>query len=241
MFASLWAWIQRSLVWAYVEESLRLSFYSMVLADGDLRADAARNRDRLVAAAREVFAEKGLGAPLEEIARRAEVGIATLYRRFPSRDDLIAASLEEKLADYLGAVDEALRAPDAWSGFSKYVERVCAMQVDDRGLRDVLTLTFPTAKRLERARSRSYHRFAELIRRAQAEGTLRADFVTQDLVLTLMANAGVVNATRKAAPEASRRFVGLMLQAFRADRARPLVKPPSPRRMQHAMRDISRR
>jgi AcrR family transcriptional regulator len=213
----------------------------MASSDGALRADAALNRDRLVAAAREVFAEEGLAAPLEEIARRAGVGIATLYRRFPSRDDLIAASFEDKLADYAAAIDEALSALDAWSAFSRYVERVCAMQAEDRGLRDVLTLTFPTAKRLERARSRSYRRFAELIRRAKAEGTLRKDFVSQDLVLTLMANAGVVNATRDAAPDAWKRFVGFMLEAFRADRARPLVKPPSPRQMQRAMRRVARR
>ena len=161
-------------------------------ARGLLRADAADNRRRLVDAARAVFAERGIDAPLDEIARRAGVGNATLYRRFPTRDALVAAAFEDRLAEYAGAAAEALRAPDPWAGFCGYVERVCAMQAADRGARDVLTMTFPTARGLEAQRARAYRDFAELVRRAQAEGQLRADFVAEDLVLLLMANAGVV-------------------------------------------------
>jgi AcrR family transcriptional regulator len=110
-----------------------------------MRADARRNHERLLEAARDVFVEQGPGASLEEIARRAEVGIATLYRRFPTRDVLIAASFAPLMAAYAEAVDEALQAPDAWTGFARFLERVCAMQAADRGVRDVLTLTFPMA------------------------------------------------------------------------------------------------
>ncbi len=100
-----------------------------------LRVDAARNRECLLEAARVVFAEDGLDAPLEEIAHRAGVGIATLYRRFPTREDLIAASFEHAMTAYANAVEEALQAENAWTGFRGYLERVCSMQAADRGLR----------------------------------------------------------------------------------------------------------
>ena len=109
-----------------------------------LRVDAERNRGRILDAAQAAFAERGLDVPLEDVAGRAGVGIATLYRRFPSRDDLIAACFERRLAEYASAAQEALEASDAWAGFCAYVERICAMQAADRGLKDVLTRTFPT-------------------------------------------------------------------------------------------------
>jgi AcrR family transcriptional regulator len=201
-----------------------------------LRTDAQRNRARIVEAAQTVFAERGLDVRLEDIARHAGVGIATLYRHFPTRDGLIAATFECKMADYAHAVEEALRAPDAWSGLCGYLERVCAMQAADKGLKDVLTMTFPVGAALERQRMKAYRDFAELVRLAQAEGRLRKDFVPEDLVLVLMANAGVLRGTGEAAPDAWKRFVALMIEAFRADRAKPLPSPPSARQMRRAMR-----
>src|SRR3954469_13117752 len=103
-----------------------------------LRADAERNRRRLVAAAREVFAEEGLSASTNEVARRAGVGVATLFRRFPTRDALVAAAFEEKMEAYGAAVRDALDDPDPWHGFCTYLETVCAMQARDRGFADVL-------------------------------------------------------------------------------------------------------
>ena len=200
-----------------------------------LRADAARNRQRLVEAARAVFSERGMDAPLDEIARRAGVGNATLYRRFPTRADLVAAVFEGKLAEYVQAIEEALIAPDAWLGFCGYLERVCAMQAADRGVKDVLTMTFPTARGLEEQRGRAYRGFVELIQRAKASGQLRDDFVPQDLDLLLMANAGLVQATRDDAPDTWRRLVALMIEAFRADRAHPLPPPPTALQMYRAM------
>jgi len=201
-----------------------------------LRADAARNRARIVAAAREVFAERGLDAPMEEVARRAGVGVATLYRRFPTRAALIAGAFEEKMTAYANAVEQALAEADPWHGFRGYVERVCAMQTDDRGFTNVLTLTFPSAKRFEAARARAYDGFVELIRRAKAAGKLRADFVPEDLVMLLMANAGVITATGDAAPQTSRRLVAYVIQAFAAPTAaEPLPDPPTPRQMYRAL------
>ena len=97
-----------------------------------LRADAARNRSAILAAARAVFAERGLEAPLEDIALRAGVGIATLYRRFPDREQLVAAALEEKVGQYAQAAAEALATDDPWAGFANYVERICEFQADDQ-------------------------------------------------------------------------------------------------------------
>jgi len=170
--------------------------------------------------------------------RRIVVGIATLYRRFPTREDLIPACFETRVAEYATAAEEALEAPDAWSGFCAYVERICAMQAADRGLKGVLTRTFPNAKTLERHRSRGYELSVQLIDRAKTEGSLRPDFAPEDLVLLLMANAGVVEAAGRDAPDAWRRFVGLMLEAFRADRAGPLPPAPSPHQMIRAMRRL---
>lgn len=200
-----------------------------------LRADATRNRGRIIEAARAVFAEQGLDASMNEVARRAGVGVATLFRRFPTRDDLITATFADKMAAYADAIDDALADPDPWHGFCAYVERVCGMQAADRGFTDVLTVTFPTAKGFEAVRDRAAAGFAELIGRAKAAGQLRQDFVHQDLVLVLMANAGVVAGTGTAAPEAWRRLVAYLLQAFAAEAAGPLPAPPTTPEMYRAL------
>jgi AcrR family transcriptional regulator len=209
-------------------------------SDRSLRADAKRNRQRIVEAARSVFAECGLDASFEAIAQRAGVGQATLYRRFPRREDLIVACFAPKLAEYAAAVEEALATPDAWTGFCAFVEHVCAMQAADQGVQDVLTTTFPTACAVEAQRAHAFQQLTELIQRAQAQGGLRADFVPEDVVLLLMANAGIVRAMRDAAPDAWRRFVGLMLDGLRADRAHPLPAPPTPAQTNRAMLRVSR-
>jgi hypothetical protein len=120
------------------------------------------------------------------------------------------------------------------------VERICGMQAADQGVQDVLTTTFPTDRAAETQRAHAFEQLTELIRRAQAQGMLRADFVPEDVVLLLMANAGVVRAMRDAAPDAWRRFVGLMLDALRADRAHPLPPPPTPAQTYRAMLRASR-
>ena len=205
-----------------------------------LRIDAERNRGRIVDAAQIAFAEHGLEVPLEDVADRAGVGIATLYRRFPTREALIGACFERRLAEYARAAEEALEDPDAWSGFCGYVERVCGMQAADRGLNDVLTRTFPDARDMEAHRTRGYELCERMIERAKEAGALRTDFVPEDLVLLLMANAGVVQGCGSAAPDAWRRTVALMLEAFRAHGASPLPPPPTPRQVIRAMRRLSR-
>jgi AcrR family transcriptional regulator len=195
-----------------------------------LRADAADNRRRILEAARAVFAERGIDAPLDEIARRAGVGNATLYRRFPTRDLLVAAVFEARVAEYAGAATEALGAPDPWSGFCEFAQRVFAMQAADRGLSDVLTMTARTTARLEELRQRAYTDFAELVRRAQATGKLRADFVPEDFILLVLANQGVLRGTGEVAPLAWQRFLALVLDGCRAGRAHALPAPPPAQR-----------
>ncbi|MGA2514522.1 MAG: TetR/AcrR family transcriptional regulator [Candidatus Limnocylindrales bacterium] len=207
---------------------------------GRLRVDAERNRSRIVEAAQADFAEQGLDVPLEVVAGHAGVGIATLYRRFPRREALIAACFERRLEEYARAAEEALEAPDGWSGFRAYTERICSMQAADRGFNDVLTRSFSNAGGLEAHRARGYEMSIRLIERAQAEGTLRSDFVPEDIVLLLMANAGVVGAAGRAAPDAWRRLVGLMLDGFRSEGATELPPPPSPRQMIAAMQRLAK-
>jgi AcrR family transcriptional regulator len=205
----------------------------------ELRADARRNRGRILHAAREAFGERGLDVPLEDIADRAGVGIATLYRRFPTREALIAATFEAKLAEFAEAAEQALDSPDAWAGFAGFVEWACATQAADRGVTDLLTLMLPNSKTAEELRARALRAFTGLVRRAQDQGALRGDFVPEDLALLMIANAGVVLATRDAAPHAWRRLVALMLESFRADHAGPLPAAPTPAQVERAMRYLS--
>jgi len=172
---------------------------------------------------------------MEEIARRAGVGVGTLYRRYPTRADLVAATFETKMTAYADAARQALADPDPWHGFRDFVEQICAMQAGDRGFTTVLTMTFPTAKRFEADRARAYADFIALVDRAKAAGKLRADFVTEDMPMFLMANAGVLAATADAAPEAWRRLVGYLLQACAVPAAQPLPDPPTARQIYRAM------
>jgi AcrR family transcriptional regulator len=200
-----------------------------------LRADAEQNRERIVEAARELFAERGIDVTREEIARRAGVGMATLKRRFPTRADLVAGAFEEKMWLFATGARKALEDPDPWHGFCRYVRSLCSMQTSDRGFSDVLTMTFPTAARFEMARQQAFEDFSELTRRAKDAGSLRRDFVPEDLVILLMASAGVVGATGNVAPRSAPRLIGYLLQAFAAPGGGTLPPPPSTRQMYKAV------
>ena len=200
-----------------------------------LRADATRNRVAILAAARQVFAEQGLRAPLEEIARRAGVGIATLYRRFPTRERLVAAALIEKLTQYERAASQALAEPDPWDGFAGLVRRICELQANDRGLSDLLSMTLPASEEVEQLRAEAHSHVAELVSRAKAAGRLRPDFAAEDLLLVLIANAAVAHVTGPEAPDAWRRFVALILDAFQYTGGASLPPAPSAGQMTQAM------
>ncbi|NUP82980.1 MAG: TetR/AcrR family transcriptional regulator [Nonomuraea sp.] len=207
-----------------------------------LRSDAERNRERILAAARRLYAGHGLGVSMACIARAAGVGKATLSRRFATREELINAVFADRMDAYAAAVAQALADPDPWHGFTGYVEAVCAMQAADRGFAEVLTMTFPASKALEERRAEAYNRFLELIARAKATGHLCEDFDDRDLPILLMANAGVIAATGDAAPETWRRLVGQMLRAYAAPGADlpPLEPPPAPTALYRAMVRLTR-
>src|SRR4051794_16398665 len=191
-----------------------------------LRADARRNRERIIEAAREVFAERGLDASLNEVARRADVGLTTLLRRFPERDQLVAATFGDRMSEYRAHAEQALQDPDPWHGFCDYVRHACAMQAGDRGFTDVLIQTFPAAREFEHDRAQAYQHVVELCDRAKRAGKRRADFSPEDLPLLLMANAGVITATAGQAPRASPRLVAYLLQAFSPEKPQPPPPPP---------------
>src|SRR5215218_7584731 len=201
-----------------------------------LRADAARNRDAIVAAARTVFAEQGLGAPLDEIARRAEVGNATLYRRFPTREELVQSALLDPMAEYLAAAEEGLADPDPWAGFRDYVLRIFQLQARNRGLADVLVTTIRTPDgELEQLRGAAFELTKQLIVCAQEAGELRADFRHQDLPLLLMANAGLVQRTQHGAPDSWRRVAAFVLDGLQARAATPAPPAPTERSLLRVM------
>jgi hypothetical protein len=124
---------------------------------------------------------------------------------------------------------------DAWSGFCGFVESIYGMQAADRGFSDVMTMTFPTAKAFETQRDESATALGDLIDRVKATGRLRHDFVHQDVPLILMANSGVVNATRGHEPEAWRRLAGYLMQSFALNSPPPLPDPPARRAMFKAL------
>ncbi|MET9760994.1 helix-turn-helix domain-containing protein [Streptomyces sp. NPDC006372] len=206
-----------------------------------LRADAERNRCRILAAARRLYATEGLGVSMASVAREAGVGKATLGRRFASREELVNAVFADRMDAYADAVAEALADPDPWHGFTGYLHAVCAMQAADRGFADVLTMTFPTAKALEARRAEAYNRLLELITRAKNTGHLREDFTHQDVVILLIANAGVVTATGDAAPDTWRRLVGHMIRSYATPGAPipPLPEAPAPTALYRAMVRLS--
>jgi AcrR family transcriptional regulator len=207
-----------------------------------LRADAQRNREAVLTAAREVFAEQGLEAPLEEIARRAGVGIGTLYRRFPTRPDLIDAILATTIDGMIGTAEAALRMPDAWAGFVHYLEETGRRQASDRAINDMMSMRLPRARQTETARRRLFELTTRIIERAQASGQLRADLTQEDLALIAWANTRIVQAAHGIAPDAWRRHLALMLDGLRAEGAAPLPVPPlSPRQVLRAMLSLGSR
>jgi AcrR family transcriptional regulator len=207
-----------------------------------LRADAARNRRALLKAARELFSERGLDAPLDEIARQAGTGNATLYRHFPTRCELIAAVFAEALEEIGDACQRALAEPDPWTGFRRHVMFLCELQARDRGLAELLTARVTGAPALERLRERAYRDFVAMAERAKACGALRGDFSSEDLALLLMANAGLIERSATKAPEGWRRHVSFVLDGLHLS-AEVEEAPPSPglRAVRAAMADRAAR
>ena len=190
-----------------------------------LRRDARENRNRILAAARAAFAAEGVDVPVETIADRAGVGMGTLYRRFPTKHDLVQAVIEESLDAFVVAAEEGLAEDDPWTGFTGFVERVLELHVENRALREVLAGTeHGHARDAVRRRVRPLVR--RLIERAHADGSLRPDFAPEDMPLVFMTAGRVLEAGRGVAPDLWRRYLGLLLDGLRAGGATPLPRGP---------------
>jgi AcrR family transcriptional regulator len=191
-----------------------------------VRSDARRNHEQIVAAARSLFARLGVEASVDEITRAAGVGMGTLYRHFPTKEDLVDAVLEDAFDEYLGLARSALEEPDAWLGLSSYLERALAMHAANRGLKDVVETRTHGRERAAAVRRQLRLMLVELVERAHAQGTLRADFSVDDLPVLLWGGDGVIECGVTATPEIWRRYLGFVLDGLRADAATPLQHPP---------------
>jgi AcrR family transcriptional regulator len=131
------------------------------------RRDAQRNRALLIAAARESFAEHGVDARLDEIARRAGVGTGTLYRHFPTREALVEAIFAERVGEFLALAEAGLAEPDAWAGLVGFLEATLELQRSDRVLKEIFLRYPPGEGRLAETRAQMRAQFEELIGRAR--------------------------------------------------------------------------
>jgi AcrR family transcriptional regulator len=188
-----------------------------------LRKDAERNRQRILDAAAEVFAARGLNVTLDDIAAHAGVGVGTVYRRFANKDELIDAVFEKQLNYVAALVSEALEAPDAWQGLTTYLERSLRMQLDDRGFTEILYGR--SGRRLDVARERLAPLTDAMVNRAREEGAVRHDLERTDLVFLQLALAAVMDATRAAKPDLYRRYLAMILDGLRPARERPSALP----------------
>ena len=187
-----------------------------------------------------VFAERGLDAPLDEIARRAGVGNATLYRRFPARRDLIAAVFLDTLRQIVDAGERALAEPDPWTAFAGHLVFLGEFQAGNRALADLLTASIDGKGELAELRGVAFDNLNQLIDNAQDAGVLRADFGHADVVLILMAGAGLIQRTADAAPTAWRRHLSYVLDGLRAPGSTPATPAPTDRQVVAAMRRLTR-
>src|SRR3954451_17166818 len=191
-----------------------------------LRADAERNRTRLLDAARELFAERGLDVSMDEIAHHAGVGVGTAYRRFGSRDELIGALFEARMEEYVALAEDGLREPDAWVALTRFLERSIAMQAADRGLKDLVFSHGHALDRVVRVHARMLPLVETIVERAQGAGALRADLSTRDLPLISLMLSNVVDFACDADPRLWRRYLALVLDGLRAGAASgPLPEP----------------
>jgi AcrR family transcriptional regulator len=186
-----------------------------------LRRDAERNRQRILAAAAVLFAERGIDVCLEDVAREAGVGVGTVYRRFPDRRALVDELLEEKVAAIEALAIEALADDDPWRGFTRFFERSQELHAADRALTEALLAPECVAERVAAARARIEPLVAELVARAKDSGELRPDFEAADYPLLVEMVAAVTRASHDRAPDLWRRFTRLLVDGLRASRPAP--------------------
>jgi AcrR family transcriptional regulator len=198
-----------------------------------LRGDAQRNRERLLAAARELFAERGLDVAMADIAHHAGVSNGTLYNRFPTREDLIEAVFTDRLATMAALAGQALADDDPWRGLVGYLTAVCELQAADRGFNEVVARGLPPSPLARRLQEEGQAAITQLLDRAKQAGELRADLALADLAFVIWGISRTVEVTAGFAPRLWRRHLALLLDGFRAAGAHPLPEPPLPAEHPH--------
>jgi AcrR family transcriptional regulator len=194
-----------------------------------LRADARRNREQIVTAARVLFATRGVDAPMDDVARRAGVGKGTLYRRFPDRESLIqavAVDVYQRLADLAAAARR--EEPDAWSALQRFLTHWAELRLGV--LHSVLCQRLPQAltadEELRRARQDWLTAFDRIVTGAQADGALRSDVSTGDIAMFMVLLIRQPELPDELTDRTCRRLLQLMLDGLRAHRANTLSSEP---------------
>ncbi|WP_433518632.1 TetR/AcrR family transcriptional regulator [Nonomuraea sp. CA-143628] len=184
-----------------------------------LRADAARNFDRIVRAAREIYAVRGPEAQLDEIARHAGVGNATLYRHFPDKTVLVRAALDLAFAEEIApAIEQALSDDDPRRGLVTVLEATLSMAAREH---NILAAARNAGAMTAEAGTRSFESLTLLTRRAQQAGLIRADLVPDDLPRIVVMLLGPLW-TMDPHSDGWRRYLSLILDALAPDAATPL-------------------
>jgi AcrR family transcriptional regulator len=192
-----------------------------------LRVDAERNRQRILATAATLFAERGVDVSIDDIAAAAGVGIGTLYRRFPDREALIEALFEDKVARIAKLASDALEIEDPREAFLTFFRGAARMQAEDRGLKEVL-LGDRGHERVATIRNTIRPIAIQLVQRAQDAGALRADLDPFDVPMMQVAMSAVADITRDVAPAYWERLLTIFLDGLARDRAgtAPMTAPP---------------
>jgi AcrR family transcriptional regulator len=189
-----------------------------------LRADARRNRQAVIAAAKKLFADQGLDAQMPDVAKAAKVGVGTVYRHFPTKEDLIAALAGERFERLAEQARESLGADDAWEALCDFIRFSAQLQADDRGLCEVMG-SRPEVMN-EAALAVGLDKLCEkLVKRAQRSGELRKDLQWEDIPMIACGLGRITQAT--VGPAAGRwpRFVEIILDGLRAPGTRSLPSP----------------
>ncbi|RDI42646.1 TetR/AcrR family transcriptional regulator [Nocardia mexicana] len=189
-----------------------------------VRRDVLRNRQLLLEAAREVYAEQGLDAGVEEIARRAGLGMGTLYRHFPTKKDLLLTLRQEILADIASHGSAAAAEQPPGLGLEACLWSVCAEIQSHHRDRELLWHTFSSDE--DPGRPQFWAMIRSLLHEAQAAGQIRDDLTFTDVFLCVLSVRGLINATADRAPDAWRRHLSLQLAGFRPG-ASQLDFPPT--------------
>ncbi|PZF60485.1 TetR/AcrR family transcriptional regulator [Curtobacterium sp. MCBD17_013] len=175
-----------------------------------LRADALRNRERILATARRLFAERGISVTLNDVAHEAGVGVGTVYRRFPDKHALVDALLSAKFETLSALVERAAACPTGREAMRAYLLGALELRASDRALADVIVRAHPASPALRRDRDRIDAEMTALVDRAHREGALREGFQARDVPMLVVMVGAVADRTRACDPDLWRRY-GQML------------------------------